>query len=250
METLTGFEVVRFAPSGNLTATRTDEGLGTVDVRFCEFGNWYRIASFFEGEFMETVERGAFAKTIQESGSRVRALFDHGFDPSIGDKVLGTISDLREDPDAAVGVVELFDTSYTRDLLPGLEAGVYGASMRMVVLRDEWNDAPEPSDYNPKAIPERRIKEVRLLEFGPVTFPANPNTSAKPRSTTDEFYERLRSRDPQRVESVARAARSFAPSHDASAAISNETPAPATSHPEGLTPAQRREAFLNNRKGD
>lgn len=244
METLSGFEVVRFAPSGSLKATRTDAGLGMVDVRFSEFGNWYRIASFFEGEFMETVERGAFAKTIQESGDRVRALFDHGFDPSIGDKVLGSIVDLREDEDAAVGVVDLFDTSYTRDLLPGLEAGVYGASMRMVVIRDEWNDDPEPSDYNPRALPERRIKEVRLIEFGPVTFPANPNTSAKPRSTTDEFYERLRSRDPQRVESVARAAQSFAPSHDASAAMSSESPAPVTSHPVGLTHAQRREALI------
>lgn len=254
METLTGFEVVRFAPSGGLKATRSDTGLGVVDVRFCEFGNWYRIASTWEGEFLERVERGAFAKTIKEQGDRVRALFDHGFDPSIGDKVLGSIADLREDDDAAVGVVDLFDTSYCRDLLPGLEAQVYGASMRMVVVRDEWNDDPEPAAHNPKGIPERTIKEVRLLEFGPVTFPANPNTSATmQRSTTDDFYERLRSRDPERVETVSRARPLTAP-HASDAARSGtsdadaaekHSPAPASSHPAGLTHAQRRAALLN-----
>jgi HK97 family phage prohead protease len=251
MQTLTGYEVVRFAPTEMRAAKKDDGGLGTLEVRFSKFGNWYRIASLWEGEFLERVERGAFAKTIAESGDRVRVLFDHGFDPSIGDKVLGPITDLREDKDAAVGVVDLFDTSYNRDLLPGLEAGVYGSSMRMVVTRDEWNDDPDPSADNPKGLPERTIKEVRLIEFGPVTFPANPeSTSAMQRSTTDEFYERLRSRDPERVDLVSRARPQTAPhwrdaapagTSRADGAAEQDPPAPAVGHPGGLTPAQRRE---------
>ncbi len=253
METLSGFEVVRAAPAG-MQAQRTDTGLGTVTIQFSEFGNWYRINSMWEGEFLESIEQGAFAKTIQESGDRVRSLFDHGFDPHIGDKVLGTVADLREDPGAAVGVVDLFDTSYNRDLLPGLEAGVYGASMRMVVIRDEWNDEPGISERNPKGIPERTIKEVRLIEFGPVTFPANPNTSAlMQRSATDDFYERLRSRDPETVDAVSRARPQTAPLRSDAAqqgtsdsgAAEHDPSAPASSHPVGLTHAQRREAFLN-----
>ncbi len=33
---------------------------------------------------------------------------------------------------------------------------------------------------------------MKVLEFGPVTFPANPGASAGVRSGTDEFYGRLR----------------------------------------------------------
>lgn len=251
MDTLSGYEVVRTAPA-SIRATKADGKPAQLEVRFSAFGNWYPIRSLWEGVFLERVDRGAFAKTISEQGDRVRVLFDHGFDPSIGEKVLGSVTDLREDKDAAVGVVDLFDTSYNRDLLPGLDAGVYGSSMRMVVTRDEWADAPDPSDANPKGLPERTIKEVRLIEFGPVTFPANPeSTSTMMRSTTDDFYERLRHRDPQRVDEVSRArpqshpvSRGAAPEgtpRDDGAAPQDPPAPPPGGHPGGLTPAQRRE---------
>jgi hypothetical protein len=41
------------------------------------------------------------------------------------------------------------DTSYNRDLLPGLKAGLYGASHRFQVMREEEVASPEPSDSNP-----------------------------------------------------------------------------------------------------
>jgi HK97 family phage prohead protease len=100
----------------------TADAGATMEVRFSAFGNWYEIDSYFEGRFLESVERGAFAKTIQESRDKVRVMFDHGYDPQIGNKSLGTVADLREDADAAVGIVDLFDTSYNRDLIPGLRA--------------------------------------------------------------------------------------------------------------------------------
>lgn len=249
METLHGYEVVRAAPA-SVRASKSEGKPARLEVRFSKFGNWYHIRSFFEGEFLERVERGAFAKTIAEQGDRVRVLFDHGFDPTIGEKVLGSVTDLREDKDAAVGEVDLFDTSYNRDLIPGLDAGVYGSSMRMVVTRDEWADSPEPSEHNPRGIPERTIKEVRLIEFGPVTFPANPESTSAMRSTTDDYYERLRHRDPARVDEVARSAPRLHPDgRDAApegtsrsdGAAQQDPPAPAAGHPGGLTPAQRRE---------
>lgn len=254
VETLPGLEVVRdvLAP---VRAKRADgeaaSGMPTMEVRFSAFGNWYEINSFWEGEFLEQIQRGAFAKTMKESRSAIRTLFNHGFDPQIGDKVLGSIEDLREDDDAAVAVVPLFDTSYNRDLLPGLEAGVYGASMRMKVVKDMWNDEPEPSDYNPRGLPERTILEVRLFEQGPVTFPANPGSSTGIRSATDFYYERLRSQDPQRVEALARSRDTIFrtppeqaagdPTADRTGAASTTTDEPGQSHSGGLTPAQRRE---------
>lgn len=256
METLQGFEVVRSAPTA-VKASRADAAImPTMDVRFSAFDNWYEIDSYYEGRFLERTEKGAFAKTIRESRDAVRVLFNHGFDPQIGDKVLGPIRDLREDDDAAVGEVPLFDTTYNRDLLPGLEAGVYGSSMRMVVVKDEWDDNPERSKHNPDGIPERTIKEVRLLEFGPVTFPANPESTANVRSATDAYYERLRSRDPQRVDEVERAAQTRTPlTREAGSTTSppdgaaSTTPAePPAGHSSGLTPAQRREALFPNLK--
>jgi HK97 family phage prohead protease len=256
METVSGLDVVRAVPTSVRASSDDDAAMPTMEVRFSRFGEWYEIDSMFEGQFLERTAPGSFAKTITESRDAVKVLFNHGFDPQIGDKVLGTIDDLREDDDSPVGMVPLFDTSYNRDLLPGLKAGVYGSSMRMRVVKDEWNDEPGQSAHNPRGIPERTIKEVRLYEFGPVTFPANPQSTATVRSMTDMYYERLRSRDPERVEELALRAKSIRtlPSEpagsttgDSTGAASNPAAEPTVSgHSGGLTPAQRRERFNPN----
>lgn len=181
------------------------DSLGTLEIRFSRFGVWYEVDSIWEGQFLERTLPGAFADTIAEDRDSMRVLFDHGFDPQLGNKVLGPIDDLREDPDSPVGVVPLFDTSYNRDLLPGLRAGVYGSSMRMRVTGESWDDDPGVATHNPKGIPERTITKVRTLEFGPVTFPANPDATASMRSLTDSYYDRLAQRDSGAFEAAVRA---------------------------------------------
>lgn len=181
------------------------DGIGLLTGHFSTFNQWYRVASFWEGDFLERTAPGFTVQTIAEDRSGMRVLFDHGFD-SIGNKVLGPITDLREDGEGPYYEVSLFDTSYNRDLLPGLKAGVYGASFRMQVIEDAWNDEPGPSDSNPKALPERTITRAKVMEFGPVTFPANPGATATVRSATDEFYDQLRQRDMGAFESAVRAA--------------------------------------------
>lgn len=252
METLRELDIVR-AVAPRATEMRADGdggGMPTLVSRFSPFDTWYEIDSYFEGRFLERTTKGAFRKTIKENRSNVKVLFDHGYDMQIGNKVLGAIDDLREDADSAVGEVPLFDTSYNRDLLPGLEAGVYGSSFRFRVIRDEWNDEPGRSDHNPDGIPERTIKEVRLFEFGPVTFPANPDATAGVRCLTDIYYERVRSRDPQRVEDLlararalrtpeADAARDAGTSVDGAAPLETDAPDPVEVHPDGLSPDER-----------
>lgn len=246
METLP-LEVVR-AVSAPVRAVTQDGGLGLMEVRFSPFDTWYEIDSFWEGRFLERTKKGAFRKTIKESRDSIKSLFDHGYDPTIGNKVLGTVEDLREDADTAVGEVALFDTSYVRDLLPGLQAGAYGSSMRMRVVKETWNDDPGVSDYNPQGLPERTITEARLAEFGPVTWPANPDATAAVRSATDDFYEHLRSRDPKRVDDMLRAREARTP--DAAAGVTtarsdgaatDDTDEPGESHSGGPTFTQRRE---------
>lgn len=163
----------RFGDATEFRATDDDGTLGTLDVTFARFDQWNHIESFWEGEFLERVARGAFTKTMAESGSKVKVLFNHGRDPSIGMKSLGVPEVLEERDTGPFLSAPLFDTTYTRDLLPGLVGGAYGASYMFRVIADDWDEEPGESDHNPKGLPERTIREVRLFEAGPVTFPAD-----------------------------------------------------------------------------
>lgn len=226
-----------------------DAGGSLMYGHFAVFNIWTEIDSFFEGRFMERLAPGAFKKTIRENRGGVRVQYDHGYDSFIGSAPLGPIDELREDDVGAYYEVPLVDTDYNRDrVLPLLqgrridgEAGdsLLGASFRFRVVRDEWDDEPDPSDDNPKAIPERTILEVRLYEFGPVVFPAYSQATAKVRSLTDHF-ESLRL---ARMGTSARAAQQIAETAGI-ATVPNETPAAgiATS---GATPGER-EAFFRS----
>ncbi len=163
------------------------DAMPTLEGHFAVFNTWTEINSIFEGNFMESIAPGAFDKTIAEGVNQMRVLFNHGGDPHIGDKVLGSIKSLEADDIGPRYEVPLFDTSYNRDLVPGLRAGVYGASFRFRVLREELVDEPGVSDYNPRGLTERTITELQCMEFGPVTFPAYPEATAGVRSLTDQY---------------------------------------------------------------
>jgi len=207
--------------------TRSDGNvMPTMVGHFSTFGDWYEVNSLLEGRFKERVGKTAFDKTIAESRSQMKVLYDHGQDPQIGNKVLGNIDELRTDKIGPAYEVPLFDTSYNRDLAPGLAAGAYGSSFRFSVEKDMWDYEPESSDSNPEGIPERTITEARVYEFGPVTFPANPNAGVGVRSTTDVFYKR--SRDPEQFESLMRSAQVARTPVDTGAATPAVEPPPDT----------------------
>lgn len=207
-----GLEVVRGVRSAvqvraaDDADTTEDDVLGTVFGHFSVFDAWYEINSWWEGNFMERTVAGTFVKTIAERRDQIVSAFDHGMDPVIGDKVLGPWRDLSEDKTGGYYEIDLLDTSYNRDLAPALRRGLYGASYRFQTLRDEWEEEPPASDFNPKGLPQRTVKEVRLFELGPVTYPANPAATAGMRGLTDLYYEQLRSRDPERVERLRKRA--------------------------------------------
>lgn len=168
------------------------DGLGILAGHFAVFNRWTEIDSFWEGRFLERISPGAFTKTIKENQANMRVLFNHGKDPSVGMKILGPIRNLDQDEEGAAYEVVLSDTSFNRDLLPGLRANQYGASFRFQVIREEVNEEPERSKENPDGIPERTITECRVSEFGPVTFPAYADATAGIRSLNGE-YGRFRS---------------------------------------------------------
>ena len=176
-----------------------DGGMPTMFGYFARIGEWARISSMWEGDFMERSERGSFVKTIKENRANMRVTLNHGSDPVAGDKPLGPITELREDETGPYYEVPLLNTSYNHDILPGLEAGLYGASRRLRVMKERFVEKPGRSDHNPEGIPERTILEEAVEEFGPVTFPAYQGASAGVRSLTDDYIVRQLMGDPDKL---------------------------------------------------
>lgn len=145
---------------------------------FIRWNTWTEIDSPFEGRFLERVAPGAISRTIKEDRDSIRVLFDHGHDPTIGKKPLGPLRELSEDSIGAYYEAPLLDTQYNRELLPGLQAGLYGASFRFAVRDEHRDERPARSSHNPGGIPERTIQDMQLSEFGPVVFAAYRTASA------------------------------------------------------------------------
>jgi HK97 family phage prohead protease len=194
-----------------LRADKGSDALGVLRGHFSVFNNWYHVASAWEGNFFERTAPGFVAQTIVANRESMRVQFDHGFDNQIGSKSLGAVRELREDETGAYFEVELDDTTFNRDLLPGFRRGAYGSSFRMKVLEDSWNDNPVRSEGNPEGHPERTIIRADVMEFGPVAWPANPAATAQMRSDTDVFYDKLRSQDRGAYEAACRAANFLIP---------------------------------------
>lgn len=180
-----------------------DRGMPTMVGHFTKFNEWTEVESFFEGHFMERISEGAFTETISTRAGNIRVLLNHGRDPQVGNKPLGHPDVLREDDVGPWYEVPLLDTSYNRDIIPGLEAGVYGASFRFRIVEERFNKKPGESEHNPQGLPERTITKVDLYEFGPVTFPAYEGATAEVRSLTDEYIMELFTRGPG-LEKLAR----------------------------------------------
>jgi hypothetical protein len=136
---------------------------------------------------MERIAPGAAAKTIRENRPNMRILLQHGRDPQLGDKPIAPIEVVTENDIGGYAEGRLFD-GLDPLVVEGLRAGVYGASFRFRVLREEIVDEPGVSEYNPKGLPERTIKEMGVQEMGPVTWGAYSEASAGVRSITDEMY--------------------------------------------------------------
>ncbi len=176
---------------------------------FAVFEQWTEINSY-EGNFLEKFAKGSFKKTIRDSRSKMKVLFQHGYDYMVGDKPLGPIVELREDEEGVYYEVPLLDAGYVREeILPGLEAELYGASFRFRVIREEIDEEPDPSEENPQGLPERIVKEAHVVEFGPVTFPAYEGASAGLRSleaselVAQAALERMERQDSKRSHNLA-----------------------------------------------
>ncbi len=124
------------------------------------------------GFFREKIAPGAFAKTIQEAD--VRALWNHDPNYVLGRTKSGTLKLAEDDKGLAVEITPP-DTQWARDLMETMRRGdVDQMSFGFQVIKEEWE-----GDANN---PVRVLREVKLFDVSPVTFPAYSATDVQVRS--------------------------------------------------------------------
>jgi HK97 family phage major capsid protein/HK97 family phage prohead protease len=167
---------------------------------FARFNTFTEIDSAIEGRFLERITPGAFSRTLKNNGDRIRVLFQHGKDPTLGEQPIAALTALREDETGPYYEADLLD-GVPPLILDGLRRGVYGVSYRFQVVREDWNPNPNTKDAavkarNPAGLPERTIREATVFEFGPVTFPADRGADVMVRSLSDLMSLRNLTADP------------------------------------------------------
>lgn len=228
----------RARPEGEARAADDGAEMPVMTVEFSRFDTWYEIDSLWEGNFLERTVRGAFKRTIKNTGAAgVKVMFNHGRDMTIHQKVLGVAARLEERETSPYMEVPLLDTTYNRDLVPGLAAGAYGSSYMFEVVRETWDYDPGVSDYNPDGIPERSVEEVRLFEAGPVTWPANPEATAGLRSGADWMMDLLAEQDSAQRDDLVRSFAAFRALHGLSTSSEQDEPGQDEKRPAPTTPA-------------
>ena len=135
--------------------------------------------SFFDNKDsdQDIMRKGAYQKTIQENGSRVKYLYQHDMMQPIG-----KMTELYEDDKGLVFVAEVPKTSLGKDVIELMKAGVITENSVGIMPIVKENKG----DY-------REIREVKLYEISAVTLAANDQAKildVKGISNIDQVYKR------------------------------------------------------------
>ena len=140
-------------------------------------GTEYELASFGNVRLVERLMPGCFDRAIREDD--VRALFNHNASAVLGRMRSGTLR-LFTDNKGLRYEIDAPDTTYARDLLESLKRGdVTGSSFAFEYLTTGTVDQKLPDGSETEII---EVREVRLYDVGPVTFPAYASSSAEARA--------------------------------------------------------------------
>lgn len=133
----------------------------------------YNALSEDLGGFRERFLPGSLTKTLQESN--VKAVWNHDDKYVLGSRKAGTLRLMDTDQQLAFEV-DPPDTSWARDLMVSIERGdIDQMSFRFRTVRDDWEKTPTGDVI-------RNIREARLIEVSPVSFPAYPQTAVSLRA--------------------------------------------------------------------
>lgn len=125
----------------------------------------------------DVIMKGAYQKTIQENGNRVKYLYQHNMMQPIG-----KMNELYEDEKGLMFVAEIPKTQLGKDVIELMKAGVItenSVGILPIVKADK-------GDY-------RELKEVKLFEISAVTLAANDQAKimdVKGSNNLDDVYKR------------------------------------------------------------
>jgi uncharacterized protein len=105
----------------------------------------------------DIINKGAYRKTVEENGNRVKYLYQHDMD-----KPLGKMRELYEDGKGLVFEAEIPKTQLGKDVIELMKSGVITEnSVGIIPVKKEMVDG------------HRHLNEVRLFEISAVTLAAN-----------------------------------------------------------------------------
>jgi HK97 family phage prohead protease len=119
--------------------------------------------------YWESVEPGAFTKTIGEAD--VRFLHNHNPDLILARNIAGTLR-LAEDETGLAADADMAPTTYAKDLAISLERGdITQMSFAFDYVTYEWTVAEDGNEW-------LRLRELALWDVSTVTYPAYTETDA------------------------------------------------------------------------
>lgn len=216
-----GVREAPFAMRDTLPADHPDrgwllDGFGSVFNRLT-------VIDSYEGRFREQFAPASMRRSFRETPPKVQ--FDHGRHPLIGSIPIAALRSITEEVDPLLApeggahiVARIFDNWLMQPVRDAIAAdAISGMSHRFSVVRESWTYADGKQIRDERALiseleraanggvavedlPIRTIKEARILEMGPVVWPAYPQTSVGVRSFD---LERLRAGDPEQRKLLA-----------------------------------------------
>ena len=169
--TETRSDLYRDVPFEVRSADNTEDGLTLTG--YAAVFNRSTMIDNYEGRFEERIRPGAFKRSINAKMPVLQ--FEHGRHPLLGSMPLGQITKLREDDHGLYVEARLADNWLIQPVRDAIASGsIDGMSFRFQVVRDSVDESGD--------MPVRTLEEVKLLELGPVVFPAYAETSVGVRS--------------------------------------------------------------------
>lgn len=200
-----------------------DDGL-TLDGWGAVF-NSPTIIDSWEGRFREQIAPGSMKRSFRETPPKIQ--FDHGRHPLIGSLPIASLTKVEEAsdptyaPDGGAHIVgRLLDNWLVQPVRDAVAAGVVsGMSFRFEVVDERWETADgKPlrseqdlmreldrvflEDLPDDELPLRTLRQLKVPEMGPVTWPAYEETSVGVRS---KIIDLSRLREPGQRKLLAKA---------------------------------------------
>jgi len=156
------------------TRAESDESVIKIAGYGAVFNSKYSVMGF-----REQIADGAFTKTLKDQPD-IRGMFNHSPDFLLGRTKSGTMTVEEDKRGLRYEILADPRDPQAQSVARKIQRGdVDGSSMAFFVHREEW----EEKDGKPSL---RTIKEIELIETGPVTMPASPATTSKIERSIEE----------------------------------------------------------------